>query len=385
MVPHDPENRETVSENCPDADERSADCQFGTDDVPPTALARAAFEASPIATLIVDSSGVVRHANDRAAETIGRPKEQLVGRTYDVAELELDGRGPTAADRPVARVFETGERELGVEQRIEHPDGSERWLVINAAPIPAGGGTVENVLVTLQDVTELKRRQERLTSGHMRHVVFRADESAIPPSLRLDHGERRLEVESVVSLPDGATIQYMGTSDLSAIEFVNAVEEVPHYVDVRLLSTTDGYSRIEARAKSATVSEVFQSLGGRPRAIIVAHEEVLFRGELPGDVDHRLAAEGIARFHPEVELVSEELVYSPHLLYDIVTDALTERQFAALEAAYFSGYFDTPRTSTGGELSDRFGVTRQTFNQHLRKAQQVVFKHLFEKSAADGG
>ena len=367
----------------------------GAERVPPADLAQRIFEESPVSTVVVDSTGEIAFANQRAATTLGLSREELIGRPYgpDAWTITYDDGSPVPdGEHPVTRVFETGEPQFGFEHWVELPDGTERWLTINSRPIlradaaAADADAVEYVVVAFEDVTALKRREERLTSDHMRRLEFRADESAVPPSLRLergDGGERRIEVESVVSLPDEATVQYMGTADLSASEFVTAVEEVPHYVDVRLLSTIDGYSRIEARAESETVSEVFQSLGGNPRAIVISPDEVRFLGELPGDVDHRLAADGIRRFHPGAELVSEELVYSPHLLYDVVADALTDRQLATLDAAYFSGYFDTPRTSTGDELADRFGVTRQTFNQHLRKAQRIVFKHLFEKSAAD--
>ncbi|SFC33869.1 PAS domain S-box-containing protein [Halobiforma haloterrestris] len=362
-------------------DESGSDCD--DDRTLPADLARRAFDVGPISTVIVDSDGCIVFANARAAETLGLSREEITSRRYGAADWKIhddDGACIPREEHPVTSVLETGESVFGFEHWIERPDGSERWLTSNSAPVKDEDGTVESVVVSFEDVTALKRREERLTSDHMRRLEFRTDGSAVPPSLRVDRGEWRIEVESVVSMPDGATVQYMGTTDLTAGAFVTAVEEVPHYVDVRLLSTADGYSRVEARAESATVSEVFQELGGHPIAVVIAHDEVRFLGDLPGDVDHRLAAEGIRAFHPEVELVAEELVYSPHLLYDVVVDELTDRQFAALEAAYFSGYFDTPRTSTGDELSERFGVTRQTFNQHLRKAQRTVFRQLYEKS-----
>ncbi|MCU4926793.1 helix-turn-helix domain-containing protein [Halobacteria archaeon AArc-dxtr1] len=351
--------------------------------VPPGPLARRIFERSPTSIAVVDSTGTIVFVNERATETFGRSRESLTGRPYDSLEWNLyDDSAPAATDEhPIARVFATNEPEFGFEQWLTHPDGSERWVTSNAAPLGTESGEAAYVVVTFEDVTRVKRREERLLSDHMRRLEFRTDESAVPPSLRVTGGERRLDVESVVSLPDGATIQYMGTSDLSASEFVTAIEEVPHFVDVRLLSTAEGYSRIEARAEDATVAEVFQSLGGRPRGMVVSRDEVRFFGELPGDADHRAAAEWIEEFHSGVELVSEELVYSPHLLYDVVADALTDRQLAVLDAAYFSGYFDTPRTSTGDELAARFDVTRQTFNQHLRKAQRTVLRYLFEESS----
>ncbi|ELY68712.1 helix-turn-helix domain-containing protein [Natrinema versiforme] len=350
-------------------------------------LARRFFEACPVSAVVIDATGEIAHATDRAVTTLGLPREDLVGRSYDPSEWDLfydDGTPVPIDEHPVTRVFESGDPAFGFEYWIELPDGSRRWFSSNAAPLFDTDGDVEYVAVAFEDVTPLKQRETRLTSDHVRLLEFRADESAVPPSLRVDDDRTWIDIDSVVSLPDGTTVQYMGTSDLTASEFVTAVEEVPHYLDARLLSSVGGYNRIEAHSESETVAHVFTALGGRPREIGIASDEVRFRGELPGDVDHQQAGDEIRRFHPDAELVTEELVYSPQLLYDVVADALTDRQLAALDAAYFSGYFDTPRTSTGDELAARFGVTRQTFNQHLRKAERTVFQHLFEKSGAAG-
>ncbi|OVE84187.1 helix-turn-helix domain-containing protein [Natronolimnobius baerhuensis] len=382
----------------------------------PADLARRIFTVGPISTLVIDSSGAIAFANERATETLGISMAELTSQTAGPATWPLtddNGAPIPPADHPVTCVFETGDPVFGFEHWIELPDGTKRWLTTNSCPVVADGGTVEYVVLAFEDVTALKQREDRLTSDHMRHLEFRVDQSAVPPSLRgapdaiddsdesdVDTGddsdgdsdtnssnetptERRIDIESVVSVPDNGTVQYMGTADLSASEFLAAIDEVPHYTDVRLLSTTEGYSRLEARAESATVSELFQTLGGQPCAIIVADDEVRFLGELPGDVEYRRVADGIRQFHTGVELVDDDLVYSPQLLADVVRDALTDRQLATLDAAYYSGYFETPRTSTGDELAASFGVTRQTFNQHLRKAQQIVFRHLFEKSGAD--
>ncbi len=57
---------------------------------------------------------------------------------------------------------------------------------------------------------------------------------------------------------------------------------------------------------------------------------------------------------------------------------LTDRQYAALETAYESGYFEWPRPVEGDELADSMGITRQTFHQHLRTAERKLFEAFFE-------
>jgi len=94
----------------------------------------------------------------------------------------------------------------------------------------------------------------------------------------------------------------------------------------------------------------------------------------------RTAVQAVRKVYPDIRLESQELQYSPRLLYDIVEDVLTERQFTSLQTAYYGGYFETPRKSIGDELAERLGITRQTFNRHLRLAENTVLEQLFEGS-----
>jgi len=68
----------------------------------------------------------------------------------------------------------------------------------------------------------------------------------------------------------------------------------------------------------------------------------LLTAEVPGDVEARTAVQAVRKVYPDIRLESQELQYSPRLLYDIVEDVLTERQFTSLQTAYYGGYFETP-------------------------------------------
>lgn len=55
-----------------------------------------------------------------------------------------------------------------------------------------------------------------------------------------------------------------------------------------------------------------------------------------------------------------------------VTTGLTERQLAVLRRAVEQGYYDSPRRVSADALAVSFGVSRSTFQEHLRKAEQRV-------------
>jgi len=152
--------------------------------------------------------------------------------------------------------------------------------------------------------------------------------------------------------------------------------------DTRLLQSSADKCRVEVHVEAPTVSLVFAELGGQVKSLFQTNGDAgpLLTAEVPGDVEARTAVQAVRKVYPDIRLESQELQYSPRLLYDIVEDVLTERQFTSLQTAYYGGYFETPRKSIGDELAERLGITRQTFNRHLRLAENTVLEQLFEGS-----
>ncbi len=67
----------------------------------------------------------------------------------------------------------------------------------------------------------------------------------------------------------------------------------------------------------------------------------------------------------------------PSTSTDLVAQ-LTEKQANVLRHAYFAGYFAQPRDISSTSLAERFDISRPTMTQHMRTAQQKLFKQLFE-------
>ena len=59
-------------------------------------------------------------------------------------------------------------------------------------------------------------------------------------------------------------------------------------------------------------------------------------------------------------------------------EALTDRQYEVLEAAYRGGYFRWPRDSTAEEIAESLGISPPTLHKHLRRAQEQLCEELFE-------
>ena len=129
------------------------------------ALIERVFEISPVGLVVVEPSGEISFANDRAEDLLGLERDTITGRRYDQPGWNIfyeDGTPIPEAEHPVTRVLESGESVFGFEHWIELADGTERWLSSNAAPILGDDGTVERVVVGIDDATRLKQREEQL-------------------------------------------------------------------------------------------------------------------------------------------------------------------------------------------------------------------------------
>jgi len=143
----------------------------------------------------------------------------------------------------------------------------------------------------------------------------------------------------------------------------------------RLISSDEDGCVIEVRLLDSVV-ELFQESGVRTVDMTVenGHVDVCVQG--PRDVDIRGLLTALETTLDTVELVSKREVdaddRTTNDLRTAITDTLTERQAAALNAAYFGGYFDWPRDSTAEEIADALGISSPTLHQHLRHAQRKL-------------
>lgn len=102
-----------------------------------------------------------------------------------------------------------------------------------------------------------------------------------------------------------------------------------------------------------------------------ARDETLELSVIAGtESDVRSLVDAVRSAHPNTTLCSkrqtERPIQSVREFRSELDERLTDRQRDVLEAAYFAGYFERPRKSTGGEIADSFDISSPTFHQHLQ-------------------
>ena len=119
------------------------------------------IDTSPVGVAVFDArTGAPISFNREAArivgalQTPGRPPEQLL---EVLTFRRADGREISLDEFPMAQALNTGETVRAEEIVIQVPDGRSVTTLINATPIYSeGGGELESVVVTLQDMTPLE-------------------------------------------------------------------------------------------------------------------------------------------------------------------------------------------------------------------------------------
>ncbi len=123
------------------------------------ALLRTFIEAVPGVVYAKDRAGRMLVANRGVLELVGKPAEQVIGRTD--AEF-LDDRAQAevvmANDR---RIMDTGIPQKLLEE-VRLPDGSPAWWLSSKAPLRAADGTVVGLIGASIDITDRLRVEDAL-------------------------------------------------------------------------------------------------------------------------------------------------------------------------------------------------------------------------------
>ncbi len=121
------------------------------------------METSPVGITTVSRDGQVIFANPQAEQVLGLAREEITQRTYNAPEWRItdyDGGPFPDEELPFRRVMSTGQPVRDVQHAIVRPDGRRVLLSINGAPLLDESRQVEDVILTLEDITERKHAEE---------------------------------------------------------------------------------------------------------------------------------------------------------------------------------------------------------------------------------
>jgi len=225
-------------------------------------------------------------------------------------------------------------------------------------------------------------RKQALLSDEIVEFTFRMANAGSGVGLHPEF-DASFTFDSTLDLGDGEFLVYCTATGVSDDEMQTLQESGPlqHVEDVTVLSEGADELSLEVRMADPPMLSTIANLGGYVSNVTIADGGITMTVNLAADQDVSAAIDRITSVEPDIEILRRHQMRRPDSSVDgslhSLPDQLTDRQRAALEAAYFTGYLDWPREKTGTEVADTLGVSSSTFHQHLRKAERKLLDAVF--------
>ena len=117
---------------------------------------------APVAIAVIDASGRVIYSNTEARELTRHVGREMPADLDDGIDIFYpDGSRYERRDWPAARSIASGESVVGEEYFHELPHGGRLWSRCSSSPVRDENGGIVAAVLTMVDVTALKRHEER--------------------------------------------------------------------------------------------------------------------------------------------------------------------------------------------------------------------------------
>ncbi|TMT85625.1 PAS domain-containing protein [Haloterrigena sp. H1] len=218
-----------------------------------------------------------------------------------------------------------------------------------------------------------------LTTDAVVAVELEVTDRALAPVALSADAECQLEYRRSVHNTGDETASLFTATGASADELTAAAADLPD-VDCRVVVERDEEVLIELRGADDLVGWLSER-GVRTQAIDSEAGRARLTLEIPRSANVRAVVEAVEDRYTGTDIVSfqqrEREGETREEFAAGLEEALTDRQFGALQRAYLGGYFEWPRPTTGEELAQSMGVSRPTFHEHLRTAEAKLCRAFF--------
>ncbi|SIR66419.1 bacterio-opsin activator domain-containing protein [Natronorubrum thiooxidans] len=346
---------------------------------------------------------------DTRSKRITHSVEAGIDDYVETIPLSTDANDP-AGRGPAGTAIRTGTMQVSTDV-FEDPsfepwrDDAREHGYNSAAAIPI---IHDDVLYGVLGVTSARRNaftnEERDVIGQLGDVLGHA--IAALERRRVLLGDELIELELViddaVALFDGPSMtghsvwfdrviridekQYLeyGTTASETVPMVEAlVACIPHWEQLSVLDESAAEVTFELTISSPPMVGVIDAYGGYVEAAAIHDGDYTVTTHFPTGTDVRSLVDDLTDVYPGTRTVARRQVTpsreSVEQLRNRLAATLTDRQRTALETAYYSGYFEWPRNSSGEEVAETMGVAPATFHEHFRAAQRKLLTAILDE------
>ena len=224
------------------------------------------IDTSPVGVVVFDAlTGVPKSFNPEArriADSLRSPDQTPEDLLDVVTFRRADGREVSLREFPMAQLLNAGETVRAEEIVLRVPDGRSVTVLLNATPILSGGGAVESVVVTMQDMADVEET-ERLRAEFLSMVSHELRE----PLTSIKGSAVNLR-ESLDSLDRAEVIQFIRIIESQSDRIRDLIGELLDVARIRTGSLSVAPEPAEVGALVDEARNTFLA-GGRGRDIVL--------------------------------------------------------------------------------------------------------------------
>ncbi|MFD1514031.1 bacterio-opsin activator domain-containing protein [Halomarina rubra] len=225
-------------------------------------------------------------------------------------------------------------------------------------------------------------RKKALVSDSAVELTFAVDDPALPSVRFAAETGGEFTFETLVEQSDGSFRVFFAVAGVDPPTVYEFAERSPIVEHVSLLTEHGDTGRYEAVVSDDSFLGDLVSYGAHPTALTADADGGRVTVELPrsGDVQSFIRM-FVGTYEGATLLARTEhdrpIRTSAEFEADY-RDRLTERQTEVLKTAYFSGFFEWPRVTSGKELAAMLDIAQPTVSRHLRSGERKLFGLVFD-------
>ncbi len=259
-------------------------------------------------------------------------------------------------------------------------------LTVYAPTQDAFDDTTKAVLAELGEtiasaLSAIERKNALLTTS-MTRVEFSIDDPAFVLSRLAKDAECTLSYQGGVQQSTEGSYVFVSVEDASLEDVVEAASQLVAIGDVQTISTEGEGGVLRLRLTQPFLALELADHGAVFRGATADPTTTTLIIDIPDSIDVRTITQLVRETFSTVELRAKQTLdqTAAHDLYSRFLDKLTERQLEVIQTAYYSGYFESPRESTGEDVAATLGISPPAFYTHARTVQRKLFATLFEEN-----
>ncbi|WP_158056743.1 PAS domain S-box protein [Halorussus halophilus] len=246
-------------------------------------------------------------------------------------------------------------------------------------------GTEREVLTELGETVGYAfnaiENKKALASDRVAELEFCIRDPRLALVQYVDETGRTVSVENVLRGEDEIRV-FFTVSGAPPEVTGDYAKQSPTLSEIKHISGDEEESLFECTVTDESLVATLLDHGAIPRQLTAESGEVTVVVDFPETGDVRSFVEMVESKYDDAELVArrerDQSVQTDQQFRETLEDRLTNRQLEILRAAYYGGFFEWPRESTGQEIAESLDVSQPTFNRHLRLVERELFSLLLD-------